>query len=802
MQSAEYFLATRPAWPVGVIGLVAIAVVAMTLWAYLRHPQATRGRVLTVLALRLLALLIGLLTAIRPSLGVQEDPKLPSTLLVGIDLSETMSVADEVNSRTRIEAARAALEKCQPTIDELLAEQNVTVKFYAFGPGDFSEATNQYDPQAPASAKKSDYGRYLTATRERWRTERFVRGHLLIGDGADNGTSVNALTEAGQWRSIAPLHTVAVGRTESQSNARDVSVAAIACEPEPVPIKTDLTVKAVINQAGFAGATVRAVLSIDEGEGFVERKIEKVKLDKGIGNEVVFKVKAPGKPGEVKIKVDVPVEQVPGDVAPPNNSRQTYLTVTKEGVRILYVDRWRNEMTRLSDAWRSDKRIDVKRVFRQDDSPATAQERADFDFENNAYDAIVIGNISAKQLRAIDPKLPEAIREQVIKRGTGLLFLGGEATLAGTPGRSYADGWSGTALEEIMPVNLGGPVTAGMNQADNATAKFQVVPTAEGRRHYLMSIAENPADSAKLWDQISATDSVTRLPGLSKVGKAKATATVLAYASSDRLPVRPGQPDYDLPVLLAYHQIGDANRGRVAVFTGQDSLAWDGLNIRTSKDGIKLTNRFWKQMVLWLAHQEEDDGSAYARPQFRELPAGGQQLVRVGLRGTGGAEVKGATFDVKVIAPGQSADQGQTVPAAADGSGQSQVAFKAATAGEYTVMVKAVGKDARGADVNGEAQTRFFAYPDVSDEMLRTAADHEYLKSLAVNGGGQFYRLDDLPQFFKDLKGQPLANAKPKPRYLPDWRRNQAKGFLHVWLVLFVLIVGIEWGLRRWWGMV
>jgi hypothetical protein len=175
----------------------------MTLWAYLRHPQATRGRVLTVLALRLLALLIGLLTAIRPSLGVQEDPKLPSTLLVGIDLSETMSVADEVNSRTRIEAARAALEKCQPTIDELLAEQNVTVKFYAFGPGDFTEATNQYDPQAPASAKKSDYGRYLTATRERWRTERFVRGHLLIGDGADNGTSVNALTEAGQWRSIA-----------------------------------------------------------------------------------------------------------------------------------------------------------------------------------------------------------------------------------------------------------------------------------------------------------------------------------------------------------------------------------------------------------------------------------------------------------------------------------------------------------------------------------------------------------------------------------------------------------------------
>ena len=54
----------------------------------------------------------------------------------------------------------------------------------------------------------------------------------------------------------------------------------------------------------------------------------------------------------------------------------------------------------------------------------------------------------------------------------------------------------------------------------------------------------------------------------------------------------------------------------------------------------------------------------------------------------------------------------------------------------------------------------------------------------------------------KELKGQKLDTLKPKPRYLPDWRRNHSKGFLPGWLVLFVTFLGVEWGLRRLWGMV
>src|SRR4051794_28986559 len=196
MTDTSLFFSMRPAFPWSVypVGLPALAVVAvllvvLTVWTYLGHPQATRKRVLVVLALRLAALAVTLLTALRPSLGFQEEPKVPSVLLIGIDLSESMTVKDEVNNQARIDAVRKTLEKRQATLDELATDQNVNVVLYKFGPPDFNADTNKYDPKDPADGKRSDYGTYLNKTFEKWQGERFLRGHIVIGDGADNGVA-------------------------------------------------------------------------------------------------------------------------------------------------------------------------------------------------------------------------------------------------------------------------------------------------------------------------------------------------------------------------------------------------------------------------------------------------------------------------------------------------------------------------------------------------------------------------------------------------------------------------------------
>jgi hypothetical protein len=258
MQVADWFVTLRPTypWSIPFYGLLAWAVlafflVAITLWTYAGHPQLSRRRLAVLITLRLFALTVALVTAVRPAVGVQEEPRYPSVLLVGIDLSESMTVRDEVNNQSRIEAVRRMLEKCQPLVEELSQEQQVQVVFYAVGSPDFDPSTSLYTPSAAADGKRSDYGTYLHRTFERWQAERFLRGHWLIGDGADNGQRYSAVAEAARWaRRGVPLTTFTVGDENTRSDTRDLVVTAVQCDPAPAPIKTEVTVTASVQAPG------------------------------------------------------------------------------------------------------------------------------------------------------------------------------------------------------------------------------------------------------------------------------------------------------------------------------------------------------------------------------------------------------------------------------------------------------------------------------------------------------------------------------------------------------------------------
>lgn len=820
MNDTELFFTTNPAepWSMGPLGLPALGLfaavlVVITVASYLGHPQANRHRVTIVLVLRLLALFVALLTAVRPSVGIQEDPKVPSTLLIGVDLSESMTVPDELGNRPRIEAVRKTLEKCEPILEELRTEQNVNVVMYAFGPPDFSDGTGRYDPSMPAAYPRSDYGTFLNRGYDRWQVERFVRGLLIIGDGQDNGTAFSAQAEADRWRKAGrPVSTFAVGSPSTSGDAKDVAITAlhtVSGNPDgSVFIKTDFTLKAVINALGFKGATVPVRVQFDDGGGYKDVLVEQATLAEERDNSVELKLKAPDTPGEIKVRVEVPVDRVPGDVAPSNNVIETYLTVTKEGMRVLLVNRLGFEHAAIRRALQADQRIDLFQVITQPDSAPTPQQREDFDFNSRAYDVIVIGNVSAKQLQAIDPTIPARIAEQVKTRGVGLIFTGGHATFLGTPGLPDATGWRGVReIEEILPVDLNGAAPVADGIFDNPAARFAYLPTFEQQGHYLSRLADTTKPSMELWDRVNDPAARARFTGLSKMGPAKPTATVFAVSSdgSPRLaipaPAAVGA-DRTMAPLLVGHQIGVGNRGRVLALAAQDTYLWQKLGQPKTRDGVQIHARFWRQMVRWLAHQEDDEGAAYARPDLRRLPIRGKQTIRVGLRGPGGAPARDPKFVVKVIAPGENEATTPERAALPDPDGAFKLTYDPALSGEYQVKVTATGRGPKDEEVQGEATARFLAYPEVSDEMVRKSADHEFLQRLATAGGGTFHRLEDLPSVLKEIKAQPVETVKPRPKYLPDWRRDHSKGFLPGWLVAFAALLGTEWALRRLWGMV
>ena len=305
---------------------------------------------------------------------------MPSTLLIGIDLSESMTIRDEFNNQTRIAAVRKILEKCEPTSKSLKTEQGVNVVFYEFGNTDFAEPTGQYDPDAPAAFKRSDYGIYLQRTFDKWQTERFLRAHIVIGDGADNGIATSGEAEAARWREVAPIQTFSVGRSTTRPDGKDVAIVGVSADPSPVPIKNDVTLKITINAFGFP-----------EREGAANRLLRRptsgrrnATLSKELGNEANVTVKAPETPGEVKVRVEIPIDSVPGDANPSNNVLETYLTVTKEGVRLLLIDRDRFEHTFIRDVLRAEKRFDITDVVRQRDDPPIAGRARGIRFRHEA----------------------------------------------------------------------------------------------------------------------------------------------------------------------------------------------------------------------------------------------------------------------------------------------------------------------------------------------------------------------------------------------------------------------------------
>jgi len=823
MPDTELFFSSNPAapwsyYPLGLpaLALVALGLVLLTLWTYLGHKQASRRRIVFILGLRLTALFVVLLTAVRPTVGVQEDPKIPSAILIGVDMSASMEVTDELGTgddRMRIKAVRKVLDKCEPTIEELKNEQNVNVVIYGFGPTEFTDASNRYDPKALAHYNRSDYGTYLNRSFERWQTERFVRAHLIIGDGQDNGSTFNPLSEAERWRRAGrPVHTFAVGKTDTDAGSKDVALTAASVtsgNPDgSVFVKTEFTMKVIANAAGFTNTKLPLRVFFDvDGTGYVQVfALNDLILVNEKDNEFELKLTAPDKPCEMKVKIEIPHDRTPGDVNPTNNVLETYVKVTKEGMRILIVNRLGYEHAALRRALQADPRINLYQVIRQTEDPATASEREDFDFDKRLYDVIIIGNVSAKQLTTLDRDLPAKIAKQVKERGVGLLMTGGHATFTGTPNIPDASGWRGTKdIEDILPVDLNqAPPVAEKVFTDDAN-RFQLLPTFETRDHYLTRLGNSPTESADQWKKLNDFVNRSRFTGLSKVGTAKPTATVYAVASESRgnlpVPTLAGE-NRKLAPLLVGHQIGADARGRVLVLAAQDTYLWQKLGQPDTNDGLQLHARFWRQLVRWLAHQEEDDSAAFAKPDLRRLPIGAKQTIRVGLRAPGGIPAKDPKFEIKILAPGEDETAAKTLTPIPDPDGGFKLPYEPAVAGEYAVKLSATGTDAEGKEVKGEASARFLTYPESTEEKDKKAANHIFLQQVATAGGGTYQALEELPAFLKKLKSEPIETVKPKPKYRPDWRRNHSQGFLPIWLIVFVILLGTEWGLRRWWGLV
>ncbi|HEY7158828.1 MAG TPA: glutamine amidotransferase [Gemmataceae bacterium] len=738
-----------------------LALVGATIGTYLANPGTTRRRTMLVLALRLFAFLLVALAIVRPSLAFAERNPLRSLLLIVCDHSGSMTIQDESNHLSRWDLLLRTLRESESELEQLRQEQQMDARFYKFA-ADVAE----FQPSDPGAAdgKRTDTGAMLRVLHDQRGGQKPPRYLLLLSDGADNGSArTPALAEVARWRGLpCPVHAFACGNPTTADRQNDVAITSLVTEPALVPSKGKLTVKLGIDAPGFENSTVRVRLFLDDKE--VLGRDEVLMLTSG--NLIKLECNAPAKPGEVKLRVQVDdprrKDQAPaGDLFPLNNKVETYVTVTKEGVSVLLVDKQRaGEPQSLCDALTKDPRIRVTPVWLRGGQTIDANSGDLFHFDKQPYDVIILGDVTAEQMRAVSPQSLQAI-EHLVEQGSGLLVLGGYSSFGNSD-------WRGTLIEKMLPIDM--ERSKGQIEEDR-----KMLPTQEGlaRFSYILRITDEN-DPKKAWEDLPELEGINRLRKSDK----GLQETVLAESNKGE------------PILIAQNY----GSGRVLAFAGDTTHRWI---VNPQKQ--QMHGRFWRQMVLWLAKQENAEGSVWLKPDTRRLPVRGELGFSVGVRSKGGVDLKDGVYQVEVAGPDGVKTPAPTARTATDDRG---TFIKTDVPGEYTITVRGEAKDpATGETVQGEQSAHFIVY-DEDIEMTRRAADHDFLKKLAAAGGGDFHRVEELPAFLRRMQTEDLARNKPKLTLRPDWRTTGRSSFLMIFFVLFVTLLSVEWLLRRRWGMV
>lgn len=787
MPFAETSLHFDPVWPwslprIGpfLLAGVGIALVLLTLWTYRGVSRATRSRVLLLIALRLAALAVVLLLMARPVLVTRGEENLDASRLhLLLDVSKSMDLADEIDNLPRYEAARRLVFSPRVAAEMRRLTQEKKVEFVWW---EGAVGLRPLDPKSGADGKRTDMGLWLHELRGKIDRDDSVRGLLLFSDGADNGTRYQALKEAAFFKGRAPLHAFGLGRTTTAPRLRNIALTDIAVEPNPVPIRGKIQVTVLLDAPGFENTPVDIGLHLEDPlTGKMNRSgtPQRVFLKKTRGNKVTLQAEAPDKPGEIKVLVRIE-NPSPDDVASTDDAIATYLPVTKEGVSILWVEGKRRayeSVFALRFSLSRSPRFQVEYAEKiQDAAPRMAGDDF-FGLGKKHYDVVVLGDISAQRFSDGKPEVFATIRK-LVEGGTGLLMLGGYESFAGSDWNTplAAD------LARLLPVELDRP--------GQVEQPVKVVPTEAGSQ-YILRLSDVPQADRLIWEKEFAP-----LDGMTHLGTVKPTGTVLARSDGPA-----GEP-----VLVG----GNVGRGRVLVFGGDTTWkAW-----RRTKDALPAYERFWQQMMLWLARQEETEGQLQLRLDSQRVAAGADERLgfTVELLGKDRRPLSDPRFEARVVAPsGKVLD----VPIVREGEAHRGWLLRIDEPGEYRVEATGTAREKEQL-VKKSASARFMGHAE-DPESMQPAANHDFLGRLAAAGGGRFHPAEEsrLLRLLEELTARrdgldrvreerwPNWNSRPpEPRTVGDQIGTLLDTMVLPMLLLFVGAISTEWVLRRRWGLV
>lgn len=751
-------------WP----SLLVLAVGAFLLFAVRpASVQVSPGRQQVLLLVRGLALVLLILSLLRPAIIRTDSRPTAASLAVLVDASRSMTLTDGEGG-SRWETQAKVLQRLAPALEKLDADLDVS--FYRYGsdanliPAEDLESFLQSEP----AQRRTDLSEALR-TALSGASGRPLSGVVMLGDGTSTVADSNPAAIARTLGSLeVPLWTVPIGPPAGDSQSRDIAVEQLP-EAYRVFSKNLFRVGATIETRGMVGRDVPVTITLIDAKDQRSELARRVFVPSSPTESIALDVElvAP-EPGSYRLEVEAAPQA--GEALTDNNQQVAFLDVREGGGRIYYLEgrpRVEQLFLRRSLTESPDLEVTLQIAPEQKSSWPIDMGRS---LDAGQYDVYVLGDVPAA---AIGNENLQALAS-VIQQGAGLLMIGGEQAFE-------SGGYANSPLAKVMPVEMQGAGRGGgvKNRSGGNQAGMLDSPiTLRIRKPHPITRFGSGSETNEIWQELRPLLGGNRFSGI----KADPTVEVLLESAD-------GQP------MLV---IGGYGAGRVSTFAGDTTWRW----WRQGKDEIH--RRFWRQMILWLLSREAPEldtvwtrleSRRFLRENPAEFSAGVETVDQSDAEYQLRAEVvaaDGTGLPVSLIAEPNSQQQTSETPLV-------RGTIPDLPGGVYRLRVSPSGDD--GGDGNLAVAEVLFQVVDLDAELSRPLAEisrMQQLSALTSDAGGRSFRPDEVEQLIDAIN-----QLRNRSRLPVVERYRLGEGPISGWLLMlgFSALLCGEWYLRKIWGM-
>jgi uncharacterized membrane protein len=511
-----------------------------------------------------------------------------------------------------------------------------------------------------------------------------------------------------------------------------------------------MTIEVEIQSSGFKDLTVP--VSLKRGDDLLSTQQTLLPSHESV--TITFKTK-PDAIGEFVYTVSIP--EFSGEAVLDNNERSFVVKVIRDKIRVLQVagrPSWDERFLR--QHLKENPNVDLISFFilrTPNDDPQVSEKELSlipfptdkiFDTELHTFDVVIFQNFDYRPYRMARylPNIRDAVRD-----GLGFVMLGGPQSFAG-------GGYRGTAIEEILPVQLDQPGTV--------ESPAQLTLTPVGLVHPITQLGRNKL--SELWQDLPAW------PRVNTTGPLNPDASVLVNATSKDSRVQA------MPLI----SVSEVGKGRTMAISSDSMWRWRFSDSQDGGASERAYHRFWSNSLRWLVRDPEharvqvlptryrfetnSTASASVRVLNQDYQPAGNRPVRVTLFRSGNTVV---IEDVVTAENGTARLQWEHLrPGAYRIQAQAQLLSGESTEGQGVFVI--------------ESQTL---------ERMSSAPNPPLLRSIANATGGSSGPLS--PQTFEN----PNVVA---PEVIEVDRRRNTELWDNGWALLLMLgLFGGDWALRR-----